>query len=264
MTKDNPFPGMNPFLERHWSDVHTKLITYIADALAEQLPLELKARSEERVTLHDAEGKQSSLRADVAVVESWKSGVRPKWEPEATKNDGIVATEPQIVLLSEETERWIEITDTNGELITVIEVLSPANKGRERADYIARRDTYVHARVNLVEIDLLRGGTHSLVVPADGFEKPAGAYYLTSVFRAPTSFRLEVYVTSMREPLPNISIPLRPADKDVVLALQPLVNRCHRMGAYWNADYQHVPGPVLPEDELAWVNEQVKAAGLTD
>lgn len=38
--RTNPFPGMNPFLERHWSDVHTKLIAYIADALAEQLPPE--------------------------------------------------------------------------------------------------------------------------------------------------------------------------------------------------------------------------------
>ena len=27
----NPFPGMNPWLQRKWSDVHTKLITFIPD-----------------------------------------------------------------------------------------------------------------------------------------------------------------------------------------------------------------------------------------
>lgn len=263
MTRDNPFPGMNPFLERHWYDVHTALIGYIRDSIADQLPPELKARSEERVTLHDSEGKKSNLRADVAVVESWKRGVPPQWEPEPKKDDVIIATEPQIVLLSEETERWIEITDRNGELITVIEVLSPANKGKERANYIARQDTYIHARVNLVEIDLLRGGMHSLVVPADAFEKPAGSFYLTSVFRASNSTRLEVYVSSLRDPLPNISIPLRKTDKDVVLAMQPLVDRAHRMGGYWDADYQNVPDPALPEDEMTWVTERLKAAGLT-
>jgi len=24
----NPFPGMNPYLEAHWRDVHTSLVTY--------------------------------------------------------------------------------------------------------------------------------------------------------------------------------------------------------------------------------------------
>lgn len=262
MTKDNPFPGMNPFLERHWSDVHTALIGYIRDALAEQLPPELKARSEERITLHDAEGKVVGLRADVAVVESWKRGVPPRWKPDAAKDGGLVATEPQIVMFPEETERWIEITDRNGDLVTVIEVLSPSNKGKERAGYIARRDPYVAARVNLVEIDLLRGGEHVVVVSADAFRKPAGIFFLTCVFRASAFARLEVYVTSLREPLPNLSIPLRTTDKDVVLALQPLINRCHRMGGYWDADYQNIPGPALPDDEMTWVNEQIKAAGL--
>jgi hypothetical protein len=50
MTRDNPFPGMNPFLERHWADVHTRLIAYICDEIAGQLPSELNARAEEHVT----------------------------------------------------------------------------------------------------------------------------------------------------------------------------------------------------------------------
>jgi len=42
----NPFPGMNPFLEHRWSDVHTRLIGYIGDELARGgLPQGLRART---------------------------------------------------------------------------------------------------------------------------------------------------------------------------------------------------------------------------
>jgi hypothetical protein len=74
MTRDNPFPGMNPFLERHWTDVHTALIGYLRDEIAGQLPLNLNARSQEQVVfVHPAE-KDRGLRVGVAVVEAWKSG----------------------------------------------------------------------------------------------------------------------------------------------------------------------------------------------
>lgn len=33
----NPFPGMNPFLELRWPDVHLALIGYIRDALGAEL-----------------------------------------------------------------------------------------------------------------------------------------------------------------------------------------------------------------------------------
>ncbi|MBI4664416.1 MAG: DUF4058 family protein [Verrucomicrobia bacterium] len=33
MTTRNPFPGMNPFFEQRWRDAHTRLITYLHDAL---------------------------------------------------------------------------------------------------------------------------------------------------------------------------------------------------------------------------------------
>ena len=40
----NPFPGMNPWLEAHWGDVHTSLTTYACDQLQPQLPAGLRAR----------------------------------------------------------------------------------------------------------------------------------------------------------------------------------------------------------------------------
>lgn len=47
---------MDPYLERHWPDVHTKLVTYAADALNASLPPELIARTQERIAIEsDAE-----------------------------------------------------------------------------------------------------------------------------------------------------------------------------------------------------------------
>jgi hypothetical protein len=258
MTNRNPFPGMNPFLERHWSDVHTKLIAYMADALGEALPGDLNARSEERVTLHDYTEEETHLRADVAVVESWRSGISPQWQPEADQAVGVAAA-PQLIMVDETTERWLEITDKNGRLITVIEVLSPSNKGSDNAAYRARRDAYINSRVSLVEIDLLRGGAHTVAVPAHQVRRPAGAHYLACVTRASFVTRREVYVMPLQAPLSAIRIPLRPDDPDVVLELQPLVDRCYRMGRYWNTDHSSLPGPALAPEEASWVSERLQA-----
>ena len=40
----SPFPGMDPYLEQHWRDVHHNLITFTQGALNEQLPTGLIAR----------------------------------------------------------------------------------------------------------------------------------------------------------------------------------------------------------------------------
>lgn len=259
MTKDNPFPGMNPFLERFWPDVHTALIGYIRDAIAEQLPPGLKARSEEHVTLA-ADGDEKNARADVAVVESWKRGVPPQWQPETA--GGLVAAEPVYCITDEETERWIEISDPNGKVITVIEVLSPVNKEHGRQKYRAKCQSYLSAGVNVVEIDLLRGGHYSVAVPQDML-RDKKAPYIVCVTRAANAARKEYYQTGLRDPLPNVRIPLRAEDHDAVLPLQSLVDRCYRMGGYWNESFTDVPGPALEPEEAAWVQERLKAVGKT-
>ena len=37
-TMRSPFPGMDPYLEQFWGDVHHRLITYTCDALQRHLP----------------------------------------------------------------------------------------------------------------------------------------------------------------------------------------------------------------------------------
>ena len=41
---NNPFPGMNPWLEGFWGDAHTSLTTYSRDAIQQKLPVDLLAR----------------------------------------------------------------------------------------------------------------------------------------------------------------------------------------------------------------------------
>src|SRR4051794_35471012 len=66
----SPFPGMDPYLEAHWRDVHASLIIYTRDALQGVLPRALRARVEERVLLETPRGMgPHPLYPDVRVVE---------------------------------------------------------------------------------------------------------------------------------------------------------------------------------------------------
>jgi hypothetical protein len=65
----SPFPGMDPYLEQHWRDVHSSLVIYARDALQQLLPAGLVARVEERVFLEPEEGAARGMYPDVRVVE---------------------------------------------------------------------------------------------------------------------------------------------------------------------------------------------------
>src|SRR5207253_5915990 len=71
----SPFPGMDPFLEQDWLDVHSALVTYIRDQLQDQLPQDLCARMESRVLVEDdADEKKRPRHPDVRVVETHGRG----------------------------------------------------------------------------------------------------------------------------------------------------------------------------------------------
>lgn len=258
----NPFPGMNPFLERRWPDVHTALIGYIRDALADGLPPDLNVRAEEGVviTAHDEE---VAYRADVAVSESWKEGVAPSWRPEEAAG-GAGLAQPLVLHLTEVTPRWIEIREATGKLVTVIEVLSPVNKSRDGLEeYRAKQRDYLASGINLVEIDLLRGGQHALAFPHSMLTGAAAQCpYFICVSRATRRGTRYVYPCPLRQRLPAIQIPLRPHDPDVVLDLQPLIDRCYEKGRHWQENFAAPLDPPLSAEDAAWVAERLRAAGL--
>src|SRR5258708_5999916 len=105
----SPFPGMDPYLEAHWRDIHAGLIIYTRDALQGVLPGSLRARVEERVLLETPLGLgDHPLYPDVRVVEyTQKRGL------ETRPQGGVAVAEPLLVATEPElaTATFLEIID---------------------------------------------------------------------------------------------------------------------------------------------------------
>src|SRR5438034_6509067 len=208
----SPFPGMDPYLEAHWRDVHARLVIYASDALQGVLPRSLRARVEERVLLETPEGLgDHPLFPDVRVVEyTSKRGLTTR--PAA----GVALAEPLFIQAEAEpaTEPFLEIIDreSGNRVVTVIEFLSPSNKspGPNREQYLRKQREVCASNSNLVEIDLNRFGTHALAFALDHI-KPAGrTAYMACVRRATLRGKAQVYPMPLWERLPVVEIPLRP------------------------------------------------------
>jgi hypothetical protein len=260
----NPFPGMNPFLETNWHPVHTALIGLMWQVIGKQLPPDLLARPEQRLVI-DELSPTSGYQADVGIIETWKEGVSPSWVPDAQTLGGITVAEPQILRVDDDIERWIEIRTTGGEVVTVIELISPTNKGPGWSGYKAKQRHCLETTASLVEIDLLRGGTSILPVPEDLLPRSkastATQYYICCS-RAWQPGTRELYTCPLRERLPAFRIPLRASDKDIVLDLQPLIDECYEVGRFYLGSFEEDPAPPFPPEDAAWVDERLRTAGL--
>ncbi len=101
MRRKSPFPGMDPWLEDHWGDVHARLTTYTSDRLQPNLPTGLRARIEEYVTVEskfDDEEWRHRFVPDVVVTEPFRLS---SYEQEGSV---AVTTETEAVLLPREVE----------------------------------------------------------------------------------------------------------------------------------------------------------------
>ncbi|MEO8351763.1 MAG: DUF4058 family protein [Chthoniobacteraceae bacterium] len=269
MIATNPFPGMNPFIEQNWSDAHVEIIAAVRSALNAELPEDLVATVEQQVSLiKPAPDKGRVTRPDVAVVditESWKRGLPPVWTPSADAN-ALAVTEPELMVVEELPRRWVEVRVARDELVTVIEMISPANKTTHREAYRTKVRDYVAAGVNVVEIDLLRGGQHIVDVDKEACEfryENLGEHYLICASRGVVPDRREIYPCRLRERLPVIRIPLRATDHDVPLDIQTLVDRCYVNGRYARLlDYERPLAPPPAAEDAAWIDARLKDAGF--
>jgi hypothetical protein len=169
----------------------------------------------------------------------------------ATGVQPIVAELPQP---EEVHHRYLEIRDTDAHtVITTIEILSPANKiGREgRQQYEDKRLKVLGSLTNLVEIDLLRNGEPlpmRIVQHND---------YRIVVSRSQQRPCADVYLFSVRQPIPAVPIPLRPGEAEPVVPLNRLLHDLYDQGSYdLMIDYYQPPAPPLSEPDATW------AAGL--
>jgi hypothetical protein len=150
----------------------------------------------------------------------------------------------------------VEIRDTaNRKLITVIEVLTPTNKGGDwRGAYVRRREALLQSPVNLLEIDLLRKGYR---IPLQML-LPPGEYYVF-LNRSKTRNRMEVWPIELPSPLPTVSVPLLPGDADVPLDLQLALTTIYDLLNYDLAiDYTHPPEVPLSPAQQSWAEALLK------
>jgi hypothetical protein len=251
---------MDPYLELHWLDVHTALCTYARDALQPLLGTNFVARLNERIVIETRGARPHGYYPDVHVMH----------DPTARESGVAVATkkrttlpEPIVVEIESEPFRqpFIEIHERTGNLVTVIEFVSPTNKatGNGRKQYRQKQLEHYEAGINLVEIDLTRQGTRRVL--AINVQVPKSTY-LATVFRAHRPRQLAMYSISLNEKLPILPIPLRKQDPEVKLPLQELVDRAYENGAYGKTlDYTAPIDPPFKKQETAFVNDLLKPAG---
>lgn len=263
-----PFPGMDPWLESHWGDVHSRFIIYIQDELEPALPDNLYVRAQTRVVIRSMDDTEGGIYPDVQILESANTVASDPFGAIASTDGGVAVSEPIVLSLpDEETEEtFLEIRDADDDdrLVTAIEVLSTDNKrpSSGRRKYLRKVRELKRGEVSLVEIDLLRSGRRT--EPLDTVELPESLRtpYLVVVRRGWEPEKIEVHRVPLRKRLPVVPIPLSEGDADVPLDLQLILDRCWTRGRYRRIDYTRDPDPPLSADDANWADELLKEKGF--
>lgn len=245
-----PFPGMDPYLERRgiWDQIHTNLIVAIQRLLTPKLRPKYHVAIEQRTYLAVLPpGDQLVGIPDALVVAGHESPVAAAFAEASAVATPEVGELPQAEAVR---ERYLEVRalDTQ-EVVTVIELLSPTNKQtREgRAQYEAKRTQVLASRTHLVEIDLLRAGQPFAM------KAPRSSDYRIVVSRSSQRPRADLYLFSVRQPIPTFPIPLRPGEDEPALPLNELLHRVYDEGGYdLVIDYRRPAEPALAEADAAW------------
>ena len=232
----SPFPGMNPYLERPdvWNDFHDSFIPALRAALVPQIRPRYYACIEENLYIHEPTAKERFPinRSRIAMP----------------------------VIVEEERFPYLEIRDRDKrEVVTVIELLSPANKTDGRDQYLAKVQRVLASKANFVEIDLLRAHAK---MPWDRL--PACDYYaLVSRYadRQGRDPRADFWPLGIRDPLPTIPIPLRPGEVEPTVDLQAILNHVYDEADYGMFLYEFDPEPRLSVADAAWAAQLLHPPG---
>ena len=266
----SPFPGMDQFLEHPdvFPDLHDALITYLREFLQPALPEPYYSAISRRAWI---EVSERYVEADLNVVRPAR--VAPSaaggGAPGAAVAD-VVEVKPIVIHVphDEHREPFLGIYLGRGQerrLVTHLEVLSPSNKtpgtqGREL--YLRKQREILGSQVHLVEVDLLRAGTHTTAVPLDQLRREAPEYsYHVCVHRDDRFQDYTVYPIPLAARLPGIDVPLLPDDGSVPLDLQAVFDRCYDAGPYRREiDYlADQPQPPLSAEHASWVQSRLES-----
>jgi hypothetical protein len=260
----SPFPGMDPYLEAAelWEDVHANLATELRAQLQPQLIPRYVAVLTPYLTYEDiAIGEVSAAKPDVAVQlrePHTPAAVAPVATPAPLLGVSTLA-EPEVAAKAQR----IEVRAVGSEaLVSVIEILSPANKRAGTASceaYQRKRRDLLRSSIHLLELDLLRRGVRW---PLDT-ELPLSPYFIF-LSRAGQRPTVEIWPAGLSEPLPRIPIPLRAPDPDATIALAAALARVYELGAYaLRVDYRRdPPPPALTAEDAERLAALLRAAGV--
>lgn len=255
----SPFPGMDPWLERPdlWPDVHMSLIVEIRNHLADRLDPRYIVRADVRTYVAMPEELVLVGRPDVAVVRG--DADAPEAEPALPA--GIPA--PQVVTLptpEDITEHYLEVRSVETEeVVTVIEVISPANKltGSGRKAYEEKRTEVLRTQTNLVEIDLLRAGK-----PLPAFPEGGRRGYRILVARGRRRPRGDLWSFGVKDRIPPFPLPLRRGEAEPEVDLKPLIDHVYDQARYARSvDYARDPVPPLEDDDARFADALLRERG---
>jgi hypothetical protein len=256
----SPFPGMNPYLEHpeRWPEVHHRLITAIAIALASPLRPKYRVAIEKRTYLSDSEDFLLVGIPDVAVTT--QKPVPTPYSTATLPNPGKSVT-VTLPIPEEIREGYLEIREVaTGYVITAIELLSPTNKrpGKGRQTYEEKRSTVLSSPTHLVEIDLLRGGQAMPIL-----SKIPQTDYSILVARRNHRPKAELYGFTLQQEIPPFQLPLLSGDQEPSVDLQQLLEEVYEQAGFDLAiDYNLEPLPPFPEKDKHWADTLLREKGL--
>jgi hypothetical protein len=233
----SPFPGMNPYFEQadDWPDFHSEFLVTLRRQLDPRIGPGYIIQLEKHAYIHELPPEPRRLlgRHDLSMI---RTGA---------------PAEVQLPALDVERVAFLEVRDRQGrELVTVIELLSPSDKrpGDDRSQYLAKRREILRSPAQLVEIDHLRGWT-----PMPAEDRPEGDYSVL-ISRAERRPAAEFWPIRLRDRLPMIPIPLKPADQDGRIDLQDVLHQAYDGPGYEKFIYDGAPEPPLRAEDAEWAS----------
>ncbi|MBO0347760.1 DUF4058 family protein [Phormidium pseudopriestleyi FRX01] len=260
----SPFPGMDPYLEgpSFWPEVHHLLMSLILESLVPQLRPKYRVALEKRV--YESGGNDSLLVGIPDVIVQRRQPTSPGDSNVAVAAPPTQKALPvQVPMMMEFREAYLEVREmATGEVVTAIEVLSPANKrrGKGREMYEEKRSRILASRTHLVEIDLLRGGE---LMPVLGNDMEA--HYRILVSRGDRRPHADLYLFNLPDAIPTFPLPLRSGDTEPIIDLNQLLNQLYERAGYdFVIDYSTEPIPALAESEAVWVDARLREQGVRE
>lgn len=250
-----PFPGMDPWLELPalWPDFHNGFLAAVREWLGPKLRPRYYVAVERRTYLFKQDDLVLIGIPDVSVIT--QRGPRQS-SPHGQVSAAVLDVE--VPMPDELTDVFLEIHEASTkDVVTVLELLSPANKlhARGRRDYERKREQIFGSLTGLVEIDLLRAGEP---MPLVGQPVPACDYRIL-VSPGSDRPRARLHRFNVRDPIPSFELPLLPGDPEPEVDLNAILHGFYERAAFdLRLDYTQPPVPPLGKEDGDWARERLQ------